>query len=131
MSEKTFDTWLSALDLDFWGTGQHKVTLERVLSALEQGEEAPLVLDVRTPEEQRYWALPFAQVIPLHELPARWQELPRERVIAVFCPGKVRASVAYAYLQSKGLANVRLLDARAGDLVETLNPGQVRKLAQG
>ncbi len=129
MSEDVFDAWLSALDLDFWGTGRHKITLEQLLSALEQGD-APLVLDVRTDEERRYWALPFALAIPLHELPARWQELPHERLIAAFCPGKIRASVAYAYLQSKGLDNVRILDARATELVEAFKPGPVRKLAK-
>ncbi len=128
MSENAFDAWLSALDLDFWGKGEHKLTLEQMAERLKRDEV--VVLDVRTPEERRYWALPFARAIPLHELPSRWQELPRDRLIAAFCPGKVRASVAYAYLHSRGLENVRILDASAAELVNALKPGAVRKLAR-
>lgn len=127
MSENTFDAWLSELDLDFWGTGQHKISVEELLRHIEHGEPV-MLLDLRTPEEKRYWALPFATSIAIDELPARWQELPRDTLIATFCPHRVRAAIAYAYLHLKGLERVRVLDATASDLIGNLMPGQVRKL---
>jgi rhodanese-related sulfurtransferase len=36
------------------------------------------LLDVRTRVESEYVDLPFAVHIPMEELPARWQELPRD-----------------------------------------------------
>lgn len=130
MSEKTFDEWLSALDLEFWGTAQHKIMPAQFFERWRNGEDVVL-LDTRSPEEANYLAFPFALHIPINELPNRWQEVPGDRLVAVFCSSGVRSSIGYAYLQLKGLNNVRILDARYAELVSELNPGKVHKLAQG
>lgn len=129
MSEKTFDEWLSALDLEFWGTAQHKIMPAQFFERWYNSEDVVL-LDTRSPQEADYLAFPFALHIPVNDLPQRWQELPDDRPVAVFCSSGVRSSIAYAYLQLKGLDNVRILDARYAELVAELKPGKVRKLAQ-
>ncbi|MBN2149788.1 MAG: rhodanese-like domain-containing protein [Anaerolineales bacterium] len=129
MAEKTFDEWLADLDLNFWGTAQHKIMAAQFFERMRSGEEVVL-LDTRSPEEIDYLALPFALHIPIHELPARWQEVPDDRLVAVFCSSGVRSAIGYAYLQTKGRSNVRILDARYPELAAELKPGKVLKLAQ-
>jgi rhodanese-related sulfurtransferase len=123
MESKAFDEWLAGLDLSFWGTAQHKVMPARFFEC--QADEGAVLLDVRSPEEAGYLALPFAQHIPIHELPGRWQEVPTDRLVATFCSSVTRAVVAWAYLQLKELDRVRILDARYPDLTAELKPGKV------
>ena len=125
MENKEFDKWLRALDLSFWGTAQHKVTPQQFFE--RQQSEGAVLLDVRSPEEADYLALPFALHIPIAELPDRWQEVPSDRLVATFCSSATRATVAWVYLQLKGLDKVRILDAHYPDLTAELKPGKVYK----
>jgi len=128
MGKPAFDKWLSELDLSFWGTAQHKVTPSQFFE--RQQSEGAVLLDLRSPEEVGQLALPFALHIPINELPARWQELPTDRLVATFCSSVTRAVVAWVYLQLHGLDKVRILDARYNDLTEELVPGKVYKRAK-
>jgi rhodanese-related sulfurtransferase len=125
MENKSFDKWLSRLDLSFWGTAQHKVTPEQFFE--RQASEGAVLLDVRSPEETGYLTLPFALHIPIAELPDRWQEVPADRLVATFCSSVTRAVVAWVYLQLKGLDKVRILDAPYPELTAELKPGKVYK----
>ena len=125
MDTGTFDEWLAGLDLSFWGTGQHKVTPEQFFD--RQATDGAVLLDVRSPEETGYLALPFALHIPIHELPERWGEVPTDRLVATFCSSVTRAVVAWSYLQLRGLHQVRILDAGYADLSVELKPGKVYK----
>jgi rhodanese-related sulfurtransferase len=125
MESPTFDEWLAGLDLSFWGTAQHKVTPAQFFE--QQGSKRAVLLDVRSPQEVDQLALPFALHIPLNELASRWQEVPADRLVATFCSSVARAVVAWVYLQLQGLDNVRILDARYGELAEELLPGKVYK----
>ena len=125
MEIKTFDEWLVGLDLSFWGTAQHKVTSAQFFE--RQESEGAVLLDVRSPEEVEQLALPFALHIPIHELPDRWQEVPTDRLVATFCSSAVRAVVAWAHLQLRGLDKVRILDAGYAELAAELTPGKVYK----
>lgn len=123
MELKAFDKWLAQLDLSFWGTTQHKITASEFFE--RQASEGAVLLDIRSPEEVGYLALPFALHIPINELPARWQEVPSDRLVATVCSSATRASVAWAYLQLRGLDNVRILDARYPELTAELKPGKI------
>ena len=125
MENQSFDKWLAGLDLSFWGTGQHKVTPAQFFE--RQQSEGAILLDLRSPEEVGQLALPFALDIPINELPARWQEVPNDRLVATFCSSVTRAVVAWVYLQMRGLEKVRILDARYNDLTDELLPGKVYK----
>ncbi len=125
MTQKNFDEWLKDLDLSFWGTTQHKITPSQFFEQL-QVEDAVL-LDIRSPEETAQLSLPFALHIPIHELPDRWEEVPRDCLVATFCSSATRAVVAWTYLQLHGLDNVRILDAHYADLTAELTPGKVYK----
>jgi rhodanese-related sulfurtransferase len=65
------------------------------------------LLDVRTPEEYDYLGhIPGSKLIPLHELPGRWQELDPEAKTVVYCQHGVRSLDASHYLNHLGFAEV-------------------------
>ena len=125
MVDKTFDAWLAELDLSFWGTAQHKVTAAQFFE--RQASEGAVLLDVRSPQEAEQLALPFALHIPIQDLPARWQQVPSDRLVATWCSAGTRAAIAYAYLQLRGLSNVRIFAGGYHELVDELKTGKVYK----
>ena len=50
------------------------------------GRAAPLILDVREPWETVICQLAQAQLLPMQEIPSRWNELPHDRDIVVAMP---------------------------------------------
>jgi len=68
----------------------------------DAGEPLPVVLDVRTPEEFAADAVPDAINIPLGELRARLDELPRDGELWVHCGIGQRAYYACRILQQHG-----------------------------
>ncbi|MCJ7622413.1 MAG: rhodanese-like domain-containing protein, partial [Anaerolineaceae bacterium] len=65
-------------------------------------------------------SLPFALHILMMELPQRWEEVPPDRPVATFCSQGVRAAIAFAYLQMKGLIDVRILSGGYSELTPEL-----------
>ena len=88
------------------------------------------MLDVRAQDEKEFAAFPFALAIPIHELPMRLPEIPRDKLVATFCSGGDRANVAFAYLRAQGFDNVRIIKAAYPELMAELLPGKLRKLMQ-
>ena len=119
-----FDAWMKSLTLARWSQGQHNIDPEDFLARARAGEKM-LLLDIRFPEEQTFVALPQSLHIPLNELPDRWQEIPSDGVVAIVCGSGQRATVAYVYLQNKGLDNVKVLNGGLAMLVQALNPATV------
>lgn len=62
------------------------------------------LLDVRTAAELDEAQLPGALHIPLHELPGRHGELPRDKPVAVLCHHGVRSETAARFLDKAGFA---------------------------
>ncbi|MHC1765953.1 MAG: FAD-dependent oxidoreductase [Verrucomicrobiia bacterium] len=69
---------------------------------LEPAAENPLVLDVRRNEERTQGAIPGSVHIPLDELRARANELPRDREIIVHCQSGQRSYFACRLLSQRG-----------------------------
>jgi rhodanese-related sulfurtransferase len=82
------------------------------LAALLERQDAPLLLDVRTPEEFASGHVPGATLLPLQELEARAGALAayRERGVVTYCEVGGRAAQAARLLRANGFANVRLLE---------------------
>jgi rhodanese-related sulfurtransferase len=129
MDENIFSQWINNLDFEFWSTGQHKVDPHAFFEKWAGGEA--ILLDVRAAQEIDFVTFPFALAIPINELPQRLNEIPRDKLVATFCSGGDRAGVAFAYLQTLGFDNVRILKATYAELIEELLPGKLRKLLQG
>lgn len=71
-------------------------------SRRDAGEELPLVLDVRTRTEAANASIPDAVNLPLGELRARLDELPRDREIWVHCGVGLRSYYASRILKQNG-----------------------------
>jgi rhodanese-related sulfurtransferase len=74
-------------------------------------ERGALLVDVRTPEEFGSGHLVGARNIPLHELEARKDELPRNTDIVLYCRSGARSSRARAMLRAAGFSRVHNLGA--------------------
>lgn len=71
--------------------------------------ENKFLLDVRTPDEFVLGSLPGAVNIPLDEIRDRLAELPKDKMIYVFCAVGLRGYLAYRILTQRGFTNVRNL----------------------
>lgn len=64
------------------------------------------VIDVRQMEEIAMGTVPKAQALPLHTLPARVHELPKEEKLVMVCRSGARSAQACMFLQQQGFSNV-------------------------
>jgi len=74
-------------------------------SRLAAGEEIYLV-DIRTPAEVAQGAIPDAAYLPMHLIPLRMNELPRDKEVVLYCRSGARSYHACAYLAQQGFDNV-------------------------
>jgi len=118
---------ISKMDLQYFGTGQHKIDIESFLK-----KEDAVFLDVRSKEETETIKIvlkhhcPIAE-IPLHELPQRLNEIPTDKFIGIFCSSGIRCTIAFTYLKSKGFKNVKIIEGGYEQLVSALTPGKIFK----
>ena len=84
-------------------------TLPAELKRRLDAGEALCLLDVREPWEVAISALPGARHIPLHDIPARLQELDAGAAIIVLCKGGGRSRRAAKYLAACGFSRVSTL----------------------
>ena len=78
----------------------------RELARLLAGDAPPVVLDVREATELAICAIEGALHIPMQEVPARLEELPRERPLVVLCHHGVRSRMVAEFLRRAGRADV-------------------------
>jgi rhodanese-related sulfurtransferase len=67
---------------------------------------APLVIDIRTPQEWQANHLADSINLPLAQLQGRIDEVPHDRRIAVHCAGGYRSSIAASILDQHGITNL-------------------------
>lgn len=74
--------------------------------------EGLMLLDIRTPAEIAHGAIPDAIPLPMHLLPLRLNELPRNRDLVFYCRSGARSFQACDYMMQQGWTNV--LNLRGG-----------------
>ena len=101
---------LSGLDLR-WEEGDPPEGDLRVqqLHARMLSQRAPLLLDVREPEEWAICHLEGAQHIPLGQLPTRLGELDADQEVVVYCHHGIRSAYAVMMMRQAGFTNPRNL----------------------
>lgn len=124
---KKFEEVISKMDFDYFGSGQHKIQADSFL-ALDDA----VLLDVRSEEEFATIKLNMAhhcQVleIPTNVVPDRMNEIPRDKMIGVFCSSGVRAVVIFAYLKSNGYEKVKIIPGGYPAIMEAIMPGKLHK----
>ena len=82
-----------------------EVDLDGLVTALEAGA---LLVDVREPAEYADAHVAGAVLIPLHEIPARADTLPRDRQVVVICAVGARSAQAVDYLRQLGVDAVNV-----------------------
>jgi sulfur-carrier protein adenylyltransferase/sulfurtransferase len=85
-----------------------------------------VLLDVREPFEFEMARIEGANLIPLGELPVRWQELDREKELFVFCHSGVRSARAAEFLRSAGFDKVTNVAGGIDAWSEEIDPGVPR-----
>ncbi len=123
--EPDFDRFLRRFDYET--RADMKIDSRRLLTLL--AEKKAVLVDIRFPEEAQAWKMGFGLYIPLNVLPARWQELPRDKIVVVACPHKDRSAIAMAYLRSKGYNARYLTDGLIG-LAERLRGDDAREFLE-
>lgn len=114
-AEEPFDRFLTGFDYDT--RADMKIDSKKLIRLL--AEKKAVLVDIRFPEEVAAWRMGFGLFIPLNELPKRYQELPKDKIIVTACPHKDRSSIAMAFLRSKGY-NARYLSDGLIGLAENL-----------
>ena len=69
------------------------------------GEDIHLV-DIRTPAEVAQAAIPNAVHLPMHLLPLRMNELPKDKDVVLYCRSGARSYHACSFLAQQGFDNV-------------------------
>ena len=120
---------LKNMTLEFFGKGKHKIAPDKLFEL-----EDVFLLDVRSKEETSSISIVMechanieCRNIPVHEIPDRINEIPREKTVAVFCPANVRSAMTYVYLLSKGFPSVVILDGGYSALTDSILPGKIVK----
>lgn len=123
---ETFADVLREMDIEFLVSGEYGILVEEAAKFLDHPHF--LFLDVRTKEERDHLTFPFALHIPINELPDRMDEVPRDKFIITFCLTGFRAVMAYAYLRTQGIDEVKALKGRLDNLAGAMTPGRFYKL---
>ncbi len=82
------------------------------------------ILDVREPNEYQINRIPGSTLIPLGELPRRYQELPKDTEIIAQCKMGGRSAKAQDFLKSVGFSNVKNLKGGILDWIDKVDPSQ-------
>ena len=100
-----------------------EITPLELKKKLDAGE-TPFILDVREPNEYQINRIPGSTLIPLGELPRRYQELPQDREIVAHCKMGGRSAKAMDYLRSVGFTKVKNLKGGILEWIDKVDPSQ-------
>jgi len=85
-----------------------ETTVDDLKRRLDSGEKL-FVLDVRNPEEYQICKIPGSMLIPLPQLPQRFQELDKDREIIIHCKSGMRSLKAQQFLRGQGFQKTKNL----------------------
>jgi adenylyltransferase/sulfurtransferase len=103
--------------------GIPEITAEDLKAKLDRGEDL-VILDVREPHEVQICRIADSTVIPLGDIPKRFQELDRARPLFVHCKVGGRSAKAVQFLREQGFENA--VNLRGGILawIDKVDPSQ-------
>ncbi len=85
-----------------------QATPHEIKERLEKGGNV-FLLDVREPQEFEFARIEGACLIPLGDLPNRYEEIERDAEIVVYCHHGIRSLQAAVFLLQKGFTQVKNL----------------------
>lgn len=84
--------------------------MPELISMQDLKEKDHLIVDVRSAEEIAVDPIANALHMELQTVPARLDELPKDKLLAFVCAGNIRSAQAAQYLEALGYDNVIVLD---------------------
>ena len=84
-----------------------EVTIQELKHALDNPGLGIQVIDVREADEHQAASIPGARLLPLSQLPARFQELERDREYYLHCQAGVRSMRALQFLRQQGFKRLK------------------------
>lgn len=81
------------------------MSVDELKARLERGDDLKL-LDIRSEAEVLQGVLPKSEHLPMHLIPLRAQELPRDQDVVLYCRSGARSFHACAFLMQQGFRNV-------------------------
>ena len=94
----------------------------RELKRKMDAKENFFLLDVREPNEYQIGRIPGSTLIPLGEVPQRYQEIPKDREVVVHCKMGARSAKAAAFLRQQGFTSVKNLKGGILDWSDKIDP---------
>jgi molybdopterin/thiamine biosynthesis adenylyltransferase/rhodanese-related sulfurtransferase/molybdopterin converting factor small subunit len=101
------------------------IEVEEVKAMLDRGEDFVFV-DVRNPDEFEICTIPGTVKLPLPELPQRFQELPKDKLIILHCHHGPRSKRAMQFLRSQGYPRVKNVPGGIDAWSERIEPDMPR-----
>ncbi|MDD4273074.1 MAG: rhodanese-like domain-containing protein [Desulfobacter postgatei] len=122
-----WDELLRSMTFDFFGSGGHKIEMENLLVTKEA-----IFLYVRSRQEWESLQIRLEHHIrvlwiPIDEIPDRYNEIPRDKTVGVFCSAGTRSTIVYMYLRSLGYENVRIAPSNYDAITSQLLPGKLHR----
>lgn len=118
---------LQGMTFDFFGSGKHKIEMEKLLETKDA-----VFLDVRSRQEWESIQIKLEHHIrvlwiPIDEIPERYNEIPRDKIVGVFCSAGTRSTIVYLYLRFLGYENVYIAPSNYDAVTSFLLPGKLHK----
>ncbi len=118
---------LRTMSFEFFGAGKHKLEMGKLLTM-----DNAVFLDVRSYPEVESLQLKLEYHIevlhiPIDEIPDRIGEIPRDRMVGIFCSAGTRSAIVYAFLRAKGYENVRVVLGGYEAVASLVLPGKLLK----
>jgi len=82
-----------------------EIDVSELKNRLDAGEDLVL-LDIRSAAEVQQGVLPKSEHLPMHLIPLKMQELPKDRDVILYCRSGARSYHACAFLEQQGVNNV-------------------------
>ncbi len=104
-------------------TNQMEITVTELKARLDRGDKLTIV-DVREPHEYQINRIAGSTLIPLGDIPKRFNELNRGAELVMQCKSGVRSAKAAAFLREQGFT--RVLNLKGGILawIDQVDPSQ-------
>jgi rhodanese-related sulfurtransferase len=98
------------------------ITVTQLKERLEQGNEKPLLLDVREPWEFAICHIEGSRLLPMRQIPNAVNDLDSEQEIVVICHTGVRSLQVCYFLQHEGFTKVMNLSGGVHAWANTIDP---------
>ncbi len=118
---------LREMDIEYLVMGEYGITVEEAAKYIDHDHF--VFLDLRTREEHDHLLFPRTLHIPIHELPDRIDEVPRDKFVITFCLSGFRAAMGYAFLRTQGYLEVKAMKGRLDQMAGAITPGRFYSLS--